>query len=34
MTYTERGEELHLTSLREATKHEVRNYFKATSDEA
>lgn len=34
MTYTERGEELHLISLREATKHEVRYYFKAISDEA
>ena len=34
MTYTERGEALHIISLREATKHEVRYYFKAVSDEA
>ena len=34
MTYTERGEDLHVISLREATKHEVRYYFKAISDEA
>ncbi len=34
MTYTERGENLHVISLREATKHEVRYYFKAISDEA
>jgi uncharacterized protein len=34
MTYTERGEDLHVISLREATKHEARYYFKAISDEA
>jgi uncharacterized DUF497 family protein len=34
MTYTERGEDLHVISLREATKHEVRYYFKAISNEA
>jgi uncharacterized protein len=34
MTYTERGEDLHVISLREASKHEVRYYFKAISDEA
>lgn len=33
MTYTERGEDLHVISLREATKHEVRYYFKALSNE-
>jgi uncharacterized DUF497 family protein len=33
MTYTERGENLHVISLREATKHEARNYFKAISHE-
>lgn len=33
MTYTEGGEELHVISLREATQHEVRYYFKAISDE-
>jgi uncharacterized DUF497 family protein len=31
MTYTERGEDLHVISLREATKHEARYYFKAVS---
>lgn len=31
MTYTERGEDMHVISLREATKHEARNYFKAFS---
>lgn len=34
MTYTERGEDLHVISLREATRHEARYYFKAVSDEA
>ena len=27
MTYTERGEDLHIISLRKATKHEARYYF-------
>jgi uncharacterized protein len=27
MTYTERGDDLHVISLRKATKHETRNYF-------
>lgn len=27
MTYTERGEDLHVISLRKATKHEARHYF-------
>jgi uncharacterized DUF497 family protein len=31
MTYTERGECLHVISLREATKHEVRYYFETLS---
>lgn len=31
MTYTERGESLLVISLREATKHETRQYFKALS---
>jgi uncharacterized DUF497 family protein len=31
MTYTERGESLHVISLREATQHEARYYFKALS---
>jgi len=31
MTYTERGENLHVISLREATKHEARYYFKVVS---
>lgn len=31
MTYTERGEDLHVISLREATQHEARYYFKAVS---
>lgn len=31
MTYTERRECLHVISLREATKHEARSYFKALS---
>jgi uncharacterized protein len=26
MTYTERGDDLHVISLRKATKHETRNY--------
>lgn len=34
MTYTERGEDLHVISLREATKHEARYYFKAISPES
>jgi len=33
MTYTERGETLQVISLREATKHETRNYFKGLSRE-
>ena len=33
MTYTERGEDLHVISLREATKYEVRYYFKVFSHE-
>lgn len=33
MTYTERGENLHVISLREATRHEVRYYFKVISNE-
>lgn len=33
MTYTERGEDLHVISLREATKHEARYYFKAISED-
>jgi uncharacterized DUF497 family protein len=33
LTYTERGEDLHVISLREATKHEVRTYFKVLSSE-
>ncbi len=32
LTYTERGEDMHVISLREATKHETRHYFKAISD--
>lgn len=31
MTYTERGENVHVISLREATTHEVRTYFKLVS---
>ncbi len=27
LTYTERGDDLHVISLRKATKHETRNYF-------
>jgi uncharacterized protein len=35
MTYTERGEDdLHVISLREATKHEARYYFEAISHES
>lgn len=34
MTYTERGENLHVISLREATKHEARYYFEAISYES
>lgn len=33
MTYTERGEDLHVFSLREATKHEARYYFKVLTHE-
>lgn len=33
MTYTERGEILQVFSLREATKHEARYYFKVLADE-
>lgn len=33
MTYTERGEDLHVISLREASKYEARQYFQALSDE-
>jgi uncharacterized DUF497 family protein len=29
MTYTERGDNLHIISLRKATKHEIRRYQKA-----
>jgi uncharacterized DUF497 family protein len=32
LTYTERGEDMHIISLREATKYEARDYFKAISD--
>jgi uncharacterized protein len=31
MTYTERGDTLHVISLREATKHEARVYFQTVS---
>ena len=31
MTYTERGESLHVISLREATRHETKQYFRALS---
>ncbi|MGH8530946.1 MAG: BrnT family toxin [Nevskiales bacterium] len=31
MTYTERGDDIHVISLREATTHEARNYFKLIS---
>ncbi len=31
MTYTERGEEPHIISLRKAEKHEVRRYAKETA---
>jgi uncharacterized DUF497 family protein len=31
LTYTERGETLHVISLREATRHEARLYFEAVS---
>jgi hypothetical protein len=33
MTYTERGEDVHVISLREATKHEARYYFEAISED-
>lgn len=33
MTYTERGEDLHVFSLREATKHEARHYFRVLANE-
>jgi uncharacterized DUF497 family protein len=32
LTYTERGEDMHVISLREATKHEARYYFQAISE--
>lgn len=31
MTYTERGDDFHVISLREARKHEIRRYIKAIS---
>ena len=31
MTYTERGDDLHVISLRKAKKHEIRRYQKAPS---
>jgi uncharacterized DUF497 family protein len=31
MTYTERGDDLHVISLRKAKKHEIRRYQKALS---
>jgi uncharacterized protein len=31
MTYTERGDEPHIISLRKAEKHEIRRYAKETS---
>ncbi len=31
MTYTERGDDLHVLSLRKAKKHEIRRYQKALS---
>lgn len=31
MTYTERDDDIHVISLREATTHEARNYFKHVS---
>jgi uncharacterized DUF497 family protein len=34
MTYTERGENLHVIFLREATRYEVRHYFEAISHES
>lgn len=34
MTYTERGDDLHVISLREATKHETRAFFEALSRDA
>lgn len=33
MTYIEREDDLHVLSLREATKHEARDYFKALSQD-
>jgi uncharacterized DUF497 family protein len=33
MTYTERGDDLHVVSLREATKHEARYYFRVLAEE-
>lgn len=33
MSYTERGEDLHVFSLREATRNEARYYFEALTDE-
>lgn len=34
MTYTERGEALHVISLREATRYEARYYFETVSRES
>ena len=34
MTYTERGEDLRVISLREATQHEARYYFKIISQDS
>lgn len=31
MTYTERGEDMHVISLREAEKHEIKRYIKSLS---
>jgi uncharacterized protein len=33
MTYTERGDDLHVLSLREATKHEARYYFRVLAQD-
>jgi len=34
MTYTEPGDDLHVISLREATRHEARYYFEAVSSQS
>jgi uncharacterized DUF497 family protein len=34
LTYTDRGDDMRVISLREATKHEARYYFQAISEEA